>query len=91
LKKHQDQRLLAGLQASEKVYVDFQLESLNWRSQFHPVPGQRHLSPFRGPRKIAEFLSVSMNEITRNYFLKTAALSSGQNAEDMRGSCQRTS
>jgi acetylornithine deacetylase/succinyl-diaminopimelate desuccinylase-like protein len=27
--KHKDKRLLAGLQASEKVYVDYQLESLN--------------------------------------------------------------
>ena len=31
---------------------------------------------------------VNMSEITRNYFLKTAALSSGQNAEDMRAAAK---
>jgi len=81
-----DKHLLAGLQAGEKVYVDYQFESLNpgghssLPSQdnaiYHLAGALSRLQKFSFP--------VDMNEITRNYFLKTAALSSGQTAEDMR-------
>ena len=80
-----DKHLLAGLQAGEKVYVDYQFESLNpgghssLPSQdnaiYHLAGALSRLQKFSFP--------VNMNEITRNYFLKTAALSSGQTAEDM--------
>jgi len=84
--KDNGKRLLAGLQASEKVYVDYQFESLN--------PGGHSSLPSRDNAiyHLADALSrlenfsfpVHVNEITQNYFLKTAALSSGQTADDLR-------
>jgi acetylornithine deacetylase/succinyl-diaminopimelate desuccinylase-like protein len=80
-------RLLAGLQASEKVYVDFQLEATN--------PGGHSSVP--GPENAIYELAVALtklqaysfpvkvNEITRNYFTQTALLSSGSLAADLRG------
>ena len=84
--KNQDKRLLAGLQAAEKVYVDYQFESLNpggHSSVPSPDNAIYHLSGALSRLQNFAF-PVNMNEITRNYFLRTAALSSGQNAEDMR-------
>jgi len=80
-------RLLAGLQASEKVYVDFQFEATN--------PGGHSSVP--GPENAIYELAVALaklqafsfpvkvNEITRNYFAQTALLSSGSLAADLRG------
>ena len=88
--KHKDKRLLAGLQASEKVYVDYQLESLNPGGHSSiPSPDNAiyHLSVALAKLQNFSF-PVNMSEITRNYFLKTAALSSGQNAEDMRAAAK---
>jgi acetylornithine deacetylase/succinyl-diaminopimelate desuccinylase-like protein len=84
--KDKDKHLLAGLQASEKVYVDYQLESLN-AGGHSSVP-----SPDNAIYHLAGALSrlqnfafpVNMGEVTRNYFLKTAALSSGKSAANMR-------
>jgi acetylornithine deacetylase/succinyl-diaminopimelate desuccinylase-like protein len=84
--KDKDKRLLAGLQASEKVYVDYQFEALN-PGGHSSVP-----SPDNAIYRLSDALArlrgfsfpVSMSEITRNYFLKTAVLSSGQTAADMR-------
>jgi acetylornithine deacetylase/succinyl-diaminopimelate desuccinylase-like protein len=81
-----DQRLLAGLQASEKVYVDFRFESLNpggHSSLPSPDNAIYHLSGALG-RLAGSSFSVNVNEITRNYFRKTAQFSSGQTAEDKR-------
>lgn len=81
-----DKHLLAGLQASEKVYVDYQFESLN-SGGHSSLPSQDnaiyHLSSALSRLQRFSF-PVNMNEITRNYFLKAAALSTGQTAEDMR-------
>ncbi len=88
--KDKDKRLLAGLQASEKVYVDYHLESLNPGGHSSiPSPDNAiyHLSVALGKLQNFSF-PVNMSEITRNYFLKTAALSSGQNAEDMRAAAK---
>jgi acetylornithine deacetylase/succinyl-diaminopimelate desuccinylase-like protein len=84
--KDKDKRLLAGLQASEKVYVDYQFEALN-PGGHSSVP-----SPDNAIYRLSDALArlrgfsfpVSTSEITRNYFLKTAVLSSGQTAADMR-------
>src|SRR5215467_1796092 len=80
-----DKRLLAGLQASEKVYVDYQFESRN--------PGGHSSLPSRDNAiyhlaaalaRLQDFsFRVNVNEITRNYFQKTAAYAKGQNAQDM--------
>jgi len=88
--KDKDKYLLAGLQASEKVYVDYQFESLN-AGGHSSVP-----SPDNAIYHVAGALSrlqnfsfpVNMGEITRKYFLKTATLSSGQTAANMRAVAQ---
>ena len=84
--KDKDKRLLAGIQASEKVYVDFQFESLNAGGHssvpspdnaiYHLAGALARLQSFSFPVKI--------NEITRSYFGRTAAMESGQIAADMK-------
>jgi acetylornithine deacetylase/succinyl-diaminopimelate desuccinylase-like protein len=84
--KDKDKRLLAGIQASEKVYVDFQFESLNPGGHssipspdnaiYHLAGALARLQSFSFPMKI--------NEITRNYFERNAALTNGQMAADLK-------
>jgi acetylornithine deacetylase/succinyl-diaminopimelate desuccinylase-like protein len=81
-----DKRLLAGLQASEKVYADYRFESLNpggHSSLPSPDNAIYHLSAALGRLQSFSF-PVNVNEITRNYFQKTAQFSSGKVAEDKR-------
>jgi acetylornithine deacetylase/succinyl-diaminopimelate desuccinylase-like protein len=83
--KDKDKRLLAGIQASEKVYVDFQFESLNPGGHsslpssdnaiYHLAGALARLQSFSFPVKI--------NEITRNYFERNATLATGQMAADL--------
>src|SRR5436853_853045 len=84
--KDKDKRLLAGIQASEKVYVDFQFESLNPGGHssvpspdnaiYHLAGALARLQSFSFPPEI--------NEITRSYFARNAAMESGQFARDMK-------
>jgi len=84
--KDKDKRLLAGIQASEKVYVDFQFESLNAGGHssvpspdnaiYHLAGALARLQSFSFP--------VRINEITRSYFARTAAMEGGQVAADMK-------
>jgi acetylornithine deacetylase/succinyl-diaminopimelate desuccinylase-like protein len=79
-------RLLAGIQASEKVYVDYQFESLNPGGHssvptpdnaiYHLAGALARLQSFSFPAKI--------NEITRNYFERNAAMTTGQISADLR-------
>jgi acetylornithine deacetylase/succinyl-diaminopimelate desuccinylase-like protein len=81
-----DKRLLAGLQAGEKIYVDYQFESLNpggHSSLPSPDNAIYHLSAALSRLQNFSF-PVNVNEITRNYFEKTAGFSGGQTAEDKR-------
>ena len=81
-----EKRLLAGLQASEKVYVDYTFESLNaggHSSVPSPDNAVYHLAGALERLKNFSF-PVHMSEITRNYFAKSAGFSSGQEASDMR-------
>ena len=83
--------VLAGLQASEKVYADYTWETTN--------PGGHSSAP--GPDnaiyKLATALlrlqnfafPVRINEITRNYFEKSAALTTGSLAADLRGAAKQ--
>ncbi len=84
--KLKGKRVLAGLQASEKVYADFQFETTN-PGGHSSVPGAENaiyelsaaisrLQTFSFPMKISE--------ITRNYFAHSATLTLGQQAEDLR-------
>ena len=89
--KQKDQRLLAAIQASEKVYADFQLESRNPGGHssvpsadnaiYHVAGGLTRLQKYSFPTEI--------NEITRNYFARTAELASGQMAADLRAAAKQ--
>jgi len=89
--KDKDKRLLAGIQASEKVYVDFQFESRNPGGHssipspdnaiYHLAGALARLQSFSFPVKI--------NEITRNYFERNAALATGQLASDLKAVAQQ--
>ena len=84
--KENGKRILAAIQAGEKVYVDFQFESLNPGGHssvptldnaiYHLAGALARLQSFSFP--------LHLNEITRNYFGRTAALTSGQESADMK-------
>jgi len=83
-------RLLTAIQASEKVYADFQLESLNAGGHssvpssdnaiYHLAAALIRLQRFSFPTEI--------NEITRNYLDKTAQLTAGPVAADLRAAAK---
>src|ERR1700730_18228717 len=89
--KQGDHRLLTAIQASEKVYADFQLESLNAGGHssvpsadnaiYHLAAALTRLQNFSFPTEI--------NEITRNYFEKTAEFTTGVVAADLRAVAQQ--
>jgi acetylornithine deacetylase/succinyl-diaminopimelate desuccinylase-like protein len=84
--KDKDKRLLAGIQASEKVYVDFQFESRNpggHSSVPSPDNAIYHLAGALARLQSFSF-PLEMSEITRNYFDRSAALTTGQVASDMK-------
>jgi len=84
--KEKNKRLLAGIQASEKVYVDYQFESLNPGGHssvpspdnaiYHLAGALARLQSFSFPLKI--------NEITRNYFERTSSMTTGQISADLK-------
>src|SRR6184192_438260 len=84
--KDKDKRLLAGIQASEKVYVDFQFESLNpggHSSVPSPDNAIYHLAGALARLQSFSF-PLEVNEITRSYFERNAAMENGQLAADMK-------
>jgi acetylornithine deacetylase/succinyl-diaminopimelate desuccinylase-like protein len=88
--KEKGKRLLAGLQASEKVYADYKFESLN-RGGHSSVPSPDNaIYHLAGAllRLQAFSFPLEMNEITRNYFAKSASLFTGQTALDMRAAAK---
>src|SRR6267142_1962159 len=84
--KDKDKRLLAGIQPSEKVYADFQYESLNpggHSSVPSPDNAIYHLAGALSRLQSFSF-STKINEITRSFFERNAALTTGQVAADMK-------
>lgn len=79
-------RMLLGMQTSEKNYVDFRLEvKSNGGHSSRPVKDNAiyHLS--QGLARLADFdFPVSLNETTRGYFERTAALESPAIGADFR-------
>ena len=79
-------RLLLGMQTSEKNYVDFRLEvKSNGGHSSRPVKDNAiyHLS--QGLTRLADFdFPVSLNETTRGYFERTAALEAPAIGADFR-------
>jgi acetylornithine deacetylase/succinyl-diaminopimelate desuccinylase-like protein len=84
------ERVLAGLQASEKVYADFQFETTN-RGGHSSVPGPDNaiyeLAAALGKLENFSF-PVRINELTRSYFSQSAGLTAGSLATDLRGAAQ---
>jgi len=84
--KDKDKRLLAGIQASEKVYVDFQFESLNpggHSSVPSPDNAIYHLAGALARLQSFSF-PLNINEITRSYFSQNAAMNTGRLSADMK-------
>jgi acetylornithine deacetylase/succinyl-diaminopimelate desuccinylase-like protein len=84
--KENGKRILAAIQASEKVYVDFQFESLNSGGHSSvPTPDNAiyHLAGALARLQSFSF-PLHLNEITRNYFERMAALAPGQTSADMK-------
>jgi acetylornithine deacetylase/succinyl-diaminopimelate desuccinylase-like protein len=85
------ERVLAGLQASEKVYADFQFQTTN-PGGHSSVPGPENaiyeLAAALG--KLEKFsFPVKINEVTRSYFSQSAGFTSGQLAADLRGAAEQ--
>jgi acetylornithine deacetylase/succinyl-diaminopimelate desuccinylase-like protein len=90
--KQGNARVLTAIQASEKVYADFQFESLN-AGGHSSIPSSDnaiyHLA--NALAKIQAFsFPVEINEITRNYFLKTAELSKGSVSADLKAAAKQS-
>src|SRR5213080_2124867 len=84
--KENGKRILAAIQASEKVYVDFQFESLNPGGHSSvPTPDNAiyHLAGALARLQSFSF-PLHLNEITRNYFERMATLTLGQVSGDMK-------
>jgi acetylornithine deacetylase/succinyl-diaminopimelate desuccinylase-like protein len=88
--RNSNQRVLTAIQASEKVYADFQLESLN-PGGHSSLPSSDnaiyHLANALAKIEAYTF-PVEISEITRNYFLKTAELTKGSGAADLRAAAK---
>jgi acetylornithine deacetylase/succinyl-diaminopimelate desuccinylase-like protein len=84
--KEKGQRLLAGIQASEKVYVDFQFESLNPGGHSSVPSSDNAIYHLAGALARLQSFSfpVKINEITRSYFERSAALATGQVSTDLK-------
>jgi acetylornithine deacetylase/succinyl-diaminopimelate desuccinylase-like protein len=90
--KLKGKRVLAGLQASEKVYADFQFEATN-PGGHSSVPGAVNaiyeLSAALTKLQGYSF-PIKISEITRNYFAHSADLTTGKLAEDLRDVAKQT-
>jgi acetylornithine deacetylase/succinyl-diaminopimelate desuccinylase-like protein len=84
--KDKDKRLLAGIQASEKVYVDFQFESLNPGGHSSVPSSDNAIYHLAGALARLQSYSfpLNMNEITRSYFAQNAAMNTGELSADMK-------
>src|SRR5258707_2605595 len=84
--KDKDKRLLAGIQASEKGYADFQFESLKPGGQSSaPRPDNARYDLAGALSRLQSFsFSTKINEITRSFFERNAVMTTGQVAADMK-------
>jgi acetylornithine deacetylase/succinyl-diaminopimelate desuccinylase-like protein len=77
-------RVLVALEASEKVYVDYQFEAVNPGGHSDRPGPENAIYELAGAlRRLQAFtFPLEMNEITRNYFQRTAAITPGQTGSD---------
>jgi acetylornithine deacetylase/succinyl-diaminopimelate desuccinylase-like protein len=82
--------LFNGVQASEKVYQSFLLEVKNKGGHSSlPVKDNAIYRLAAAIDRLAKFdFPVSLNEVTRAYFTRTAAIETGQSAADMKAVSQ---
>jgi acetylornithine deacetylase/succinyl-diaminopimelate desuccinylase-like protein len=85
------ERVLAGLQASEKVYADYQFETTNPGGHSSiPGPDNAIYELAAALSKLEKFtFPVRINDITRQYFSQSAGFTSGSIAADLRGAAQQ--
>jgi acetylornithine deacetylase/succinyl-diaminopimelate desuccinylase-like protein len=79
-------RLMAAMQGSEKVYADYTFESLNpGGHSSEPVPDNAiyHLAAALDRLRDYDF-PVRLNEITRNFFARTAEITPGESSADLK-------
>jgi acetylornithine deacetylase/succinyl-diaminopimelate desuccinylase-like protein len=83
-------KLYAAVQASEKVYVDFQLETRNpGGHSSRPSPDNAIYHLAGGLERLANYsFPVQLNEITRAMLERSAAFHGGQEGEDMRAAAK---
>src|SRR5215475_2580798 len=89
--KLRGKRVLAGLQASEKLYADFQFETTN-PGGHSSVPGSENAiyELAEALTKLEKFsFPVHINDVTRSYFLRSASLTSGQLSADLHGAAKQ--
>jgi len=89
--KLRGKRILAGLQASEKVYADFQLETTN-PGGHSSVPGAENAiyELAAALTRLEKFsFPVHINDVTRDYFLQSAALTAGSLSADFHGAAMQ--
>lgn len=81
-----DARLFNGVQASEKVYQSFQLEVKNKGGHSSlPVKDNAIYRLASGLDRLAKFdFPLNLNEVTRSYFARMAAIETGQTSTDMK-------
>ena len=79
-------KLFNGLQASEKVYQSFLLEVKNKGGHSSVPPKENAIYQLVAAlERLAKFdFPVNLNEVTRGYFQKMAAIETGQTAADMK-------
>ena len=84
--KENGKRVLAAIQASEKVYVDFQFESLNPGGHSSVPTSDNAIYHLAGALSRLQSFSfpLRLNEITRNYFERMASLTSDKASADMK-------
>jgi acetylornithine deacetylase/succinyl-diaminopimelate desuccinylase-like protein len=84
-------RVLAGLQASEKVYADYQFETTNPGGHSSiPSPDNAIYELAAALTRLAKFsFPVKINDVTRSYFSQSASFTSGGVASDLRGAAQQ--
>ncbi len=84
--KQNGKRQMAAMQGSEKVYADFTFESLNAGGHSsEPVRDNAIYHLAAALTRLRDFdFPVKMNDITQNFFARTAEMTSGASAADMK-------
>jgi len=82
----QGKRLLAGIQASEKLYADYELEVHNKGGHSSlPTPDNAIYQLAEGLTRLAHYqFPFELNEVMREYFAKEADIVGGETGADMK-------